>query len=156
MEAELHGGDATEGAFAEAESELGGLLLTVDEALEERKKRKARRAEERAATKRSYEKVLAQRAAEEALLQAARVRSVRLRREEGAYMGAIEAAPFSLANPGGGPDLLENASFTLTRGRRYGLIGRNGKGKSTLLRGIASRQVADARPAISDREFAET
>ena len=27
------------------------------------------------------------------------------------------------------------------RGRRYGLIGRNGKGKSTLLRGLASRQV---------------
>ena len=37
--------------------------------------------------------------------------------------------------------LLENASFTLVRGRRYGLIGRNGKGKSTLLRGLASRQV---------------
>ena len=43
----------------------------------------------------------------------------------------------------GGRDLLENATFTLTRGRIYGLIGRNGKGKSTLLRGIASRAVGD-------------
>ena len=55
----------------------------------------------------------------------------------------MEAKPFSLPNPGGGRDLLESASFTLVRGRIYGLIGRNGKGKSTLLRAIASRSVGD-------------
>ncbi len=30
---------------------------------------------------------------------------------------------------GGGPDLLQNASLTLARGRRYGLMGRNGCGE---------------------------
>jgi ATP-binding cassette, subfamily F, member 3 len=33
------------------------------------------------------------------------------------------------------------ASLTLASGRRYGLIGRNGVGKSTLLRHIAAREV---------------
>lgn len=33
------------------------------------------------------------------------------------------------------------ATLTLAYGRRYGLIGRNGVGKSTLLRNIALRQV---------------
>jgi ATP-binding cassette subfamily F protein 3 len=33
------------------------------------------------------------------------------------------------------------ASLTLAYGRRYGLIGRNGVGKSTLLRHIAMREV---------------
>ena len=72
--------------------------------------------------------------------------AVQLRAE--AHLGAVESKPFSLPNPGGGPDLLENASFTLVRGRRYGLIGRNGKGKSTLLRGLASGRSA-ASPTAS-------
>jgi ATPase subunit of ABC transporter with duplicated ATPase domains len=54
-----------------------------------------------------------------------------------------EAPRFTLANPGGGQPLLENASLTLVRGRRYGLIGRNGKGKSTLLRALACRRVGE-------------
>jgi ATP-binding cassette, subfamily F, member 3 len=33
------------------------------------------------------------------------------------------------------------ASLTLAHGRRYGIIGRNGVGKSTLLRHIAMREV---------------
>ena len=37
--------------------------------------------------------------------------------------------------------LLENAHLSITAGRRYGLVGPNGKGKSTLLRMIARRQV---------------
>lgn len=37
---------------------------------------------------------------------------------------------FDLPNlRGGGPDLLQNASLTLAKGRRYGLMGRNGCGK---------------------------
>lgn len=40
-----------------------------------------------------------------------------------------------------GKILLENTQLTITAGRRYGLIGPNGKGKSTLLRMIARRQV---------------
>ena len=83
-----------------------------------------------------------QRAAEEAALQNAVTNAVKLRRKLGAFTGAVEAKSFSLPNPGGGPELLENASFTLTRGRIYALIGRNGKGKSTLLRALASRAVS--------------
>ncbi|XP_065186407.1 ATP-binding cassette sub-family F member 3-like [Sycon ciliatum] len=37
--------------------------------------------------------------------------------------------------------LLENASVVMSFGRRYGLVGRNGMGKSTLLRAIASRSL---------------
>ena len=37
--------------------------------------------------------------------------------------------------------LLENTQLGVTAGRRYGLVGPNGKGKSTLLRLIARRQI---------------
>ena len=37
--------------------------------------------------------------------------------------------------------LLVNADLTLTQGRRYGLIGANGRGKSTLLRFLAARRL---------------
>ena len=54
-------------------------------------------------------------------LEAARVEAVRRRNLEGAHLGHIEAPTFSLPNPGGGPDLIERASYTLQRGRSYGL-----------------------------------
>ena len=37
--------------------------------------------------------------------------------------------------------LLENTHLSITAGRRYGLVGPNGKGKSTLLRLLARRQI---------------
>ena len=37
--------------------------------------------------------------------------------------------------------LLKNADLTLTFGRRYGMVGRNGLGKSTLLKMMSSRQL---------------
>ena len=37
--------------------------------------------------------------------------------------------------------LLKNADLNLTFGRRYGLVGRNGLGKSTMLRMMSSRQL---------------
>ena len=39
----------------------------------------------------------------------------------------------------GKQELLYNATLRLTKGHKYGLIGRNGVGKSTLLRAIAER-----------------
>ncbi|XP_064385354.1 ATP-binding cassette sub-family F member 3-like isoform X3 [Halichondria panicea] len=42
---------------------------------------------------------------------------------------------------GGRSVLLSNANLTLARGRRYGLVGRNGVGKSTLLRSMACREL---------------
>ncbi|CAG8438415.1 uncharacterized protein OCT59_013223 [Rhizophagus irregularis] len=42
----------------------------------------------------------------------------------------------------GGKGILSNANLTLVFGRRYGLVGRNGIGKSTLLRTISKREIA--------------
>jgi ABC-type dipeptide/oligopeptide/nickel transport system ATPase subunit len=54
---------------------------------------------------------------------------------------------FDLPNlRGGGPDLLQNASLTLSKGRRYGLMGRNGCGKTTLMTFMANRQISGAIP----------
>ena len=47
---------------------------------------------------------------------------------------------------GGGPDLLTNANVTFARGRRYGLMGRNGCGKTTLMTFLATRQIPEAVP----------
>ena len=77
----------------------------------------------------------------EAEIEEAKLLAAKSRSEQGAYNGVIEANNFTLPNPGGGAPLLENASFNLVRGHRYGLIGRNGKGKSTLLKAIAARRV---------------
>jgi len=54
---------------------------------------------------------------------------------------------FDLPNlRGGGPDLLRSASLTLARGRRYGLMGRNGCGKTTFMTYLAQRQIEGAVP----------
>ena len=76
-------------------------------------------------------------------LAAARIAAVQARRKLGAYKGALDAAAFTLPNPGGGPPLLEDAACTMVWGRRYGLIGRNGMGKSTMLRAFAARRVGE-------------
>jgi ATP-binding cassette, subfamily F, member 3 len=79
----------------------------------------------------------------EAELHAARVAAVKARTKHGAYKGSLDATSFTLPNPGGGIPLLEDASCTLVWGRIYGLIGRNGTGKSTMLRALASRRVGN-------------
>lgn len=82
-------------------------------------------------------------------LEDAKVASTHARRVKGRYNGALETGTFTLHNPGGGAPLLESASCTLVRGRRYGLIGRNGKGKSTLLRALAARRVGNIPDNVS-------
>jgi len=62
----------------------------------------------------------------EAELTQARIAAVKARSKMGAYKGALDAKAFTLANPGGGQPLLEDAACRLVWGRRYGLIGRNG------------------------------
>ena len=37
--------------------------------------------------------------------------------------------------------MLQDATVTMAFGRRYGLVGRNGTGKTTLLRAMASHQI---------------
>lgn len=46
---------------------------------------------------------------------------------------------FSVSN--GGQELIEDATVTMAFGRRYGLVGRNGTGKTTLLRAMAQHQI---------------
>lgn len=54
----------------------------------------------------------------------------------------VHLRDFDLPNlRGGGPDLLSGANLTLAHGRRYGLMGRNGCGKTTVMTYIAGRQV---------------
>ena len=75
-------------------------------------------------------------------LREARERSARSRIDGSAKtLANVDLGPFNLPNPGGGSDLIEDASLSLVPGRRYGLIGRNGKGKSTLLKHLAARRV---------------
>ena len=42
----------------------------------------------------------------------------------------------------GGKRILSDTNLTLAFGRRYGLVGQNGIGKSTLLRALSKREVA--------------
>ena len=59
----------------------------------------------------------------------------------------VHLRDFDLPNlRGGGPDLLSGASLTLSRGRRYGLMGRNGCGKTTLMSFAAARKVPGGVP----------
>jgi ATPase subunit of ABC transporter with duplicated ATPase domains len=58
----------------------------------------------------------------------------------------IHVRDFDLPRPGdsGGEQLLQRATLRLSRGRCYGLAGRNGTGKTTLLRAIARRALQGA------------
>ena len=61
----------------------------------------------------------------------------------GGAIGTIEVGPFNVPNPGGGQDLIQDCALTFVPGRRYALIGRNGTGKSTLLKYLASRRLGE-------------
>jgi ATP-binding cassette subfamily F protein 3 len=59
----------------------------------------------------------------------------------------VQLRGFDLPNlRGGGPDLLSSANLILARGRRYGLMGRNGCGKTTLMTFLAGRRIPNAVP----------
>ena len=89
---------------------------------------------------------------------AAREEAAKLRTagEGGGALGAIETGVFDLPNPGGGADLLSNANAVLVPGRRYGLIGRNGKGKSTMLKYLAARRVGGLPSSLSIHYVSQT
>ena len=116
--------------LAKAKREADLLNLKLEKKTARRKKIKESSAEES-----ERERLLI-----EAELQEAREDSILARANLGAFKGTLETSDFTLPNPGGGQPLLEDASCTLVRGRRYGLIGRNGTGKSTMLRALASRR----------------
>ena len=67
--------------------------------------------------------------------------------ETASIMSDVHFQNFDLPNlRGGGPNLLTNASLSLARGRRYGLMGRNGCGKTTFLTFMSQRHIAAAVP----------
>jgi ATP-binding cassette subfamily F protein 3 len=106
------------------------------------------KAKKKGGKKTALEIAQAEAAEVEAELEDARVKAATSRREMGAYLGHLEAKSFNLPNPGGGQPLLEDASCILVRGKAYGLIGRNGKGKSTMLRALAARRVGEVPPNV--------
>lgn len=54
----------------------------------------------------------------------------------------VRLVNFELPNlRGGGPNLLSGANLILARGRRYGLMGRNGCGKTTFLTALSQRKI---------------
>ena len=94
----------------------------------------------------------------EAEMHEARIKAAmaRIKGDGGYVLGPIDTGEFNLPNPGGGIDLLESASLLLTPGKRYGLIGRNGKGKSTLLKALAARRVGNLPDSMSLHYVSQT
>jgi ATP-binding cassette subfamily F protein 1 len=60
---------------------------------------------------------------------------------DAAAAGARDVKIEGLSVSARGKVLLENTSFTIVAGRRYGLVGPNGKGKSTLLKLLGWRKI---------------
>jgi len=82
------------------------------------------------------------RAAEAAESMSARMAAIRATRASGgAHKTGVNCDCLTLPHPSGKGDLLTDANLNLAPGRRYGLTGRNGVGKSTLLRALANYKV---------------
>ncbi|KAG2441206.1 hypothetical protein HYH02_010050 [Chlamydomonas schloesseri] len=62
-----------------------------------------------------------------------------IRNQGGGGARDVHLENFSLSN--GGKELVSDATVMLAFGRRYGLIGRNGTGKTTLLRALAGHEI---------------
>ena len=116
-----------------AAKQAAALQAKLDKQAAKKKKRRAGAAEEAA---REREQINAE-------LEAARVAAVQARVRLGTFKGHLSVSDFTLQNPGGGQPLLEDVSCILVPGRRYGLIGRNGTGKSTMLRALGSRRAGE-------------
>lgn len=58
---------------------------------------------------------------------------------EGGVVGNVKLEDFSVSN--GGQELVQNGELLLATGRRYGLVGRNGTGKTTMLRALANGEI---------------
>ena len=130
------------------EEEKTSAGIKSDKAAAKAASKQARLAKKQAGRKKKSKMTASEKAAAQSMeiekeLHDARIAAVIARRKMGAYKGALDAAEFTLPNPGGGQPLLEDAACTLVWGRRYGLIGRNGMGKSTMLRAFAARQVGN-------------
>lgn len=114
-------------------------------------------AEEESKLKKQAEKdaLRKKRKEQEALAASKEARKEAMRQDDNAFDVAFEAPQYSeevmasvkdikissLTVRAKGKILLENTAVTIAHGRKYGLVGPNGKGKSTLLRLLARRQI---------------
>jgi ATP-binding cassette subfamily F protein 3 len=75
---------------------------------------------------------------EEEELRVARMAAIKASRASGRQANTgVNIERFSLPHPSGTGDLLTDASLTMAKGRRYGLIGKNGAGKDFVWMGFA-------------------
>jgi ATP-binding cassette subfamily F protein 3 len=119
----------------------GVITACTDGADVDEAKATKRRTREEAKAAEAYAKHLAELAAAAAGDKATVVRNA-------GSGGSKDVTLENLVISNGGEVLVEDGSLTLAHGRRYGLIGRNGTGKSTLLRAIANRSVAGLSIAV--------
>ncbi|KAG8465277.1 hypothetical protein KFE25_002584 [Diacronema lutheri] len=85
--------------------------------------------------------------AEEAEAEAAVKKYMRARASNRNASRDVHVKSFTLLAPDGRP-LLESASLRLSGGRKYGLLGQNGAGKSSLLRAIAAYELVGFPEAL--------
>ena len=117
---------------------LGTMDDFLDTNSSQARKRQRREAKEREALRKLRVKVLAISTSIRAKEEAA-IRSLPSRLEQ-QYVGDLSISNYTLSTPDG-TVLCNECNINLTAGRKYGLCGRNGIGKTTLLRAIASRDI---------------
>jgi ATP-binding cassette subfamily F protein 3 len=123
-----------QGVFRESDTDDFSLMTDRDAAKIRRQADKAEKA-----ARAAFE---AHRSAAEAVLAG---RTVEVARNGGGpAVRDVHLRNFSVSN--GGAELISDADVVLALGRRYGLVGRNGTGKTTLLRALAARQLAGLPP----------
>ena len=120
--------------------EMGTMDDFLDQNSSQARKRQRREAKEREALRKLRLKVLAIaqsiREKEEAAIRALPSRL------EAQYKGDLSISNYTLSTPDG-TVLADDCCIQLSQGRKYGLCGRNGIGKTTLLRAIASRDIPE-------------
>ena len=123
----------------------GVITACSDGAEQDAAKASKRAAREEAKSRSAYEKHLAELAA------AATGDHATIVRNAGGG-GQRDIALENLVITNGGEPLIEDGTLTLAHGRRYGMIGRNGSGKTTVCAAsVASRASSEAAPAAAAR-----
>jgi ATP-binding cassette subfamily F protein 3 len=87
-------------------------------------------------------------------MESARMTAILANRKTGRHASiGVHLDRFSLPHPGGTGDVLTDASLSLSCGRIYGLVGRNGVGKSTLLRAFATYKYPEIQVRIATKIY---
>jgi ATP-binding cassette, subfamily F, member 3 len=136
------GKDLIQGAFREGDESTDGSFSLMTERDAAKMKRQADKAERSARA--AFE---ARRA--EAAAAVAGASSMTVRRADAAVGALPVVRDLHLTVSGisnGGAELVTDAELNLAYGRRYGLVGRNGTGKTTFLRALASGEVKGLPP----------